>query len=574
MGFTFYDWRKNARGDFFGGLNAAIVAIPLAMAFGVESGLGAAAGLIGAFVLCTVASLVGGTPLLVSGPTAPMAVVSSIIVANTLEKAATLEEGLSTIFVIFFLAGAFQVLLGLLRVGQYIRFAPYPLISGFMSGMGLLMITLQIFPLLGEPTRMHIAEVMGGMGEAFSSLNGTALALGLSTILVIYLFPKLTKAIPSTLVALVVVSGIAYFLPWKVPVIGDIPNEWMEWKWSHVQDFDHTLWKEVLVPSLTLALIGSVDTLLTSLVADMVSNTQHRSNRELLGQGLGNMLSALTGGLPGSGATMRTVLNIRSGARTRWSALIHSAFLLLVLLEVSQWISHIPLAVLAGILITVGLSIIDYKGLGDIRRIPKADAVVILVVLLLTFFVGILQAFAAGIVLASLFFVKKMADKNRTQSEPLALVEEENEEELTGLHPTLLAREIYIQEFSGPLFFGFASYFKRAFLELPYMRAVIFRMEHVPFIDHSGIVALGDVLLQLKNKKVVILLVGLQEEPEQQLRKMNIIPEIVKEQRIFPSFSAGADWLVPYLKENPSPHLREMVIQKTLGLDELNQRLN
>src|SRR5260221_4870195 len=572
MGFTFYDWRKNARGDFFGGLNAAIVAIPLAMAFGVESGLGAAAGLIGAFVLCTVASLVGGTPLLVSGPTAPMAVVASIIVANTLETAATLEEGLSTIFVIFFLAGAFQVMLGLLRVGQYIRFAPYPLISGFMSGAGLLMITLQIFPLLGEPTRMHIAEVMGGMGAAFSSLNSAALALGLSTILVIYLFPRITKAIPSTLVALVVVSGIAYFLPWKVPVIGDIPNEWMAWKWSHVQDFDHTLWKEGLVPSFTLALIGSVDTLLTSLVADMMSNTQHKSNRELVGQGLGNMLSALTGGLPGSGATMRTVLNIRSGARTRWSALIHSAFLLLVLLEVSQWISHIPLAVLAGILITVGVSIIDYKGLGDIRKIPRSDAAVILAVLLLTFFVGVLQAFAAGLVLASLFFVKKMADKNRTQTAPLALVQEE--EELTGLHPTSLAHEVYIQEFSGPLFFGFAPYFKRAFRELPYMRAVIFRMENVPFIDHSGIVALGDVLLQLKNKKIVILLVGLQEEPGQQLRKMNIIPEIVKEQRIFPSFSSGADWLVPYLKENPRPPLREMVIQKSLGLDELDHRLH
>jgi len=573
MSFTFYDWKKNGRGDFFGGLNAAILAIPLAMAFGVESGLGAAAGLIGAFVLCTVAALGGGTPLLVSGPTAPMTVVSSIIVANTLETAATLEEGLSTIFVIFFLAGAFQVMLGLLRIGQYIRFAPYPLISGFMSGVGLLMITLQIFPLLGEPTRMHIAEVLGGMGEALSAINGTALALGLLTILVIYLFPKITKAIPSTLVALILVSGTAYFLPWKVPVIGDIPNEWMEWKWSHVQDFDHTLWKEVLVPSLTLALIGSVDTLLTSLVADMMSHTQHKSNRELVGQGVGNMFSALAGGLPGSGATLRTVMNIRSGAKTSFSALIHSAFLLLVLLEVSQWISHIPLAVLAGILITVGVRIIDYKSFADIRKISRADAIVILVVLLLTLFVGVLQAFAAGIVLASLFFVKKMADKNRTQSEPIALVTE-HEDELTGLHPTALAREVYIQKFSGPLFFGFSSYFKRAFRELPYMRAVIFRMEHVPFIDHSGIVALGEVLLQLKNKKIVILLVGLQEEPEQQLRKMNIIPGIVKEQRVFPSFSAGADWLVPYLKENPSPHLREMVIQKSISLNDLNRWLN
>ena len=572
MVFAFYDWRRNARGDFFGGLNAAVVAIPLAMAFGVESGLGAAAGLIGAFVLCSVAAMVGGTPLLISGPTAPMTVVSSIIVANTLETATTLEEGLSTIFVIFFLAGAFQVVLGFLRIGQYIRFAPYPLISGFMSGVGLLMISLQIFPLVGESAKMHMSDVIGGMGEAIAGMNAAALTMGLLTIFIIYIFPKITKAFPSTLVALIVVSVIAYFLPWKVPVIGDIPNEWMEWKWSHLQGIDHTLWKEVLVPSLTLALIGSVDTLLTSLVADMMSHSRHRSNRELVGQGIGNMLSALTGGLPGSGATLRTVLNIRSGARTRWSALLHSAFLILVLLEVSQWISHIPLAVLAGILFTVGVSIIDYKGLSDIRKIPKGDAAIILTVLLLTLFVGVLQAFAAGIVLASLFFVKKMADKNSTQSEPLALIPQY--EEGLGLHPSSLAREVYIQEFNGPLFFGFASYFKEAFSELPYMRAVIFRMDHVPFVDHSGMVALEEVLNQLKNKKIIILLTGLQAEPEQQMRKMNIIPGLVREQRVFANFSSGADWLVRYLKDNPSPHLREMVIRTTLDLDELRHRLN
>ena len=279
-----YDWNKNWRGDFFGGLSTAIVALPLAMAFGVESGLGAAAGLIGAFVLCSVASFFGGTPLLVSGPTGPMTVISSIIIANALETTTTAEEGLSTIFVIFFLAGVLQVVMGLLRIGQYIRFVPYPLISGFMSSVGILMVTLQIFPLLGEPTKMHLLSVIGGMGAALAAVNWAALALGLLTILTIYLFPKITRAVPSTLIALILVSGIAYFLPWKVPVIGDIPNEWMEWKWSHFPALDHAAWKEVLIPSFTLALVGSVDTLLTALVADMMTNAQHRSNRELIAQ--------------------------------------------------------------------------------------------------------------------------------------------------------------------------------------------------------------------------------------------------------------------------------------------------
>ncbi len=568
-----YDWNRNWRGDLFGGLNTAIVALPLAMAFGVESGLGASAGLIGAFVLCSVASLFGGTPLLVSGPTGPMTIISSIIIANTLETAATPEEGLSTIFVIFFLAGAIQVVMGFVRIGQYIRFVPYPLISGFMSSVGILMITLQLFPLMGEPTKMHLLAVIGGMGAALSAVNWIALTLGLLTILVIYLFPKITLAVPSTLVALIFISGIAYFLPWKVPVIGDIPNEWMEWKWSHFPAVDRTMWREVLVPSFTLALVGSVDTLLTSLVADMMTNTQHRSNRELVGQGIGNMLSALAGGLPGSGATLRTILNVRSGAKTRWSSQIHSVFLLLVLLEVSQFISQIPLAVLAGILITVGVRIIDYKGLGDLLKISRTDAIVMLSVMFLALFVGLLTAFAVGIVLASLFFVKKMADKNSTQSETVVL-HAQADNERAGLHPAYLAREVYIQEFTGPLFFGFASYFKEAFRELPQMRAVIFRMEHVPFIDQSGLYALQGVLQKLRDGKIIILITGLQNEPEEHLRTMNIIPGIVKEEWVFRSFAHGADWLGRYLKTNPSGSLNKIDAQKNLDLDQLNHRLN
>lgn len=568
-----YDWKKNWKGDFFGGLNAAVVALPLAMAFGVESGLGAAAGLIGAFVLCSAASLMGGTPLLISGPTGPMTVVSSIIIANTLETATSLQEGLSTIFVIFFLAGAFQVIMGLLKIGQYIRFVPYPLISGFMSSVGILMITLQIFPLLGEPTKMHLSGVIGGMGAALGSVNWAALALGLLTILVIYLFPKITRAVPSTLAALIFVSVIAYFLPWKVPMIGDIPNEWMEWKWRHFPALNLTMWKEVLVPSFTLALVGSVDTLLTALVADMLNNTQHKSNRELVGQGIGNMFSALAGGLPGSGATMRTILNVRSGGKTRWSAQIHSIFLLLVLLEVSQLISQIPLAVLAGILITVGIRIIDYRGLGDLFKISRTDAAVMLVVMFLALFVGLLPAFGVGIVMASLFFVKKMADKNSSQTEKVVLLSEADEE-LIDLHPAYLAREVYIQEFTGPLFFGFATYFKEAFRELPLIRAVIIRMEHVPFIDQSGLYALQGVLQKLKNRKIIILITGLQNEPEEHLRTMNIIPGIVREEWVFRSFAHGADWLARYLKANPSGWLRKVDVQKNLDLDQLDHRLN
>ena len=251
-----------------------------------------------------------------------------------------------------------------------------------------------------------------------------------------------------------------------------------------------------------------------------------------------------------------------------------AGFLLLVLLEVSQLISQIPLAVLAGILITVGIRIIDYRGLGDILKISRGDAVVMVTVMFMTLFVGLLQAFGVGIVLACLFFVKKMADKNSAISEKVVLLSEEEEENLASLHPAYLEREVYIQEFTGPLFFGFASYFKEAFRQLPHIRAVIIRMEQVPFIDQSGVYALQGVLQKLKDRRIIILITGLQGETEEHLRTMHIIPEIVKEEWVFRSFAHGADWLAHYLKSNPAGRLSKVNVQKDLDFDHLKDRLN
>lgn len=563
---------RHWRGDLLGGIHASLVALPLAMAFGVESGLGATSGIIGALVVCVVGAWVGGAPWLVSGPTGPLTVYASLIIAQELETSGKPESALSTIFIIFVLAGAFQVLFGWLRLGHYFRYVPYPLISGFLSGIGLMMVIFQLLPLLGHGSSIHIYDILQSFPAKITAINWAALVIGLFTIGVIYLFPRKNRMIFSSLLALVLTSVVAYWWLPHVPVIGDISDQWIDWRWHHLLSFDQTRWDDVFVPALTLALLASIDTLLTVVVAGMmVPQVAINHNKHLVGQGLGNMLAALAGGLPGAGATLRTVLNIRAGARTGLATLVHAIVLVLALVEFDL-LNHIPQAALAGVLITVGISIIDYQGLRDIRKIPRSDAIVMLVVMLVAIFFGLLQAFAAGIILASLFFVKAMADQNLNRQEPITLIAEQ-EDELAGRNPIYLQREVYIQEFSGPLFFGFAAYMKEALMALTHTRAVIFRMDKVTFIDQSGIYALKDIFDRLRQKGIVVVMTGLSASTREQLERMNIIPAVVKGSWIFPTFAQGADWLLKHLIDNPSPTLQRS-IRDQLELDKLKKRLN
>jgi len=458
-----YKLKEWWRGDVYGGLNTAIVALPLAMAFGVESGLGASAGIVGAISLGIVAAIFGGTPLLISGPTGAMTVVSSLVIARAFDQSPTTEIALATIFIVFLLTGIFQVFFGLMKVGQYIRFVPYPIVSGFMSGIGLLMVVFQILPLLGHDSSLHFKEIIQLMGNIAGEVNYQALSLGIITILIIYFFPTVTKKVPATLVALVGATTIAVVLKLQVPTLADIPDNWIKWRWSHLVDYDHASWSMVILPAMTLAMLGSIDTLLTSLVVDITTGSSHKSNKELIGQGLGNMASAVAGGIPGAGATLRTLVNVRSGAKSKVSVIIHSLVLLLVLLEIG-FIKIIPLSVLAGILITVGISIIDYKGLRQVFAISVSDGVVMVSVMLVTVVFGMPQAFATGIVLASLLFVKKMADQSIKKSDAVVLTPPG---EGGPLEPFYMSREVHVQQLNGPLFFGFAVHFREAMQAFP-----------------------------------------------------------------------------------------------------------
>ncbi len=389
---------------------AGIIALPLALAFGVQSGLGAEAGLYGAIAVGVFAALFGGTPTQASGPTGPMTVVSASLVAMAIETTGGLEAGLGIILLSFLIGGFLQIGLGLLGVGKYIRYFPYPVISGFMSAVGLIIILLQLWPLLGSKSPKSTIEVFTRIGEPLSALNWAALGLGLLTLVVNYTFPLVTKKVPSVLVALLVGTGASLLMDLKVPTIGDIPSGFPEFQLSTILSVPPESLSTVFHFGLTLALLGSIDSLLTSVIADNMTKDRHNSRQELIGQGIGNMLAALFGGIPGAGATKGTVVAINAGAKTRLSGIIHGLFQLAALLGLGTLVAHIPLSVLAGLLTSVGFAIIDYKGIRHLRHVPQADAVVMVVVLLWTVFGNLIQAVGAGIVLASVLFMKRASD--------------------------------------------------------------------------------------------------------------------------------------------------------------------
>ncbi|MDA7818174.1 SulP family inorganic anion transporter [Sulfurimonas sp.] len=537
---------KNLSGDIFGGLTAAIVALPLALAFGVQSGMGAIAGLYGAIALGFFTALFGGTKTQISGPTGPMTVVSSAIIAGEIAIYGSIEAAIGTIIATFVLAGIFMVIMGLSRIGQYIKYMPYPVISGFMSGIGIIIIVMQVFPFFGLSSPSTILDIFSNLATITTNINIDAAILASSTIAIIYLFPKVTTSVPSTLVALLSLSMISTLLGMNVPIIGDIPKGIPE---IHVDTLLSMDWQHpmvMIIPALTLASLGAIDSLLTSVVADNMTKTQHDSNKELIGQGIGNMVAGLIGGLPGAGATMRTVVNIRAGGRGRLSGVIHAIILVIILFGAGAYAKLIPLPVLAGILITVGLGIIDYKGMKHLTIVPRSDAVVMIIVVLLTVFVDLLQAVAIGLVLASLLFMKQMGDTAQAKSVSSTLADNFHHTDLQDDEknmPDDIKSQVYIQHFDGPIFFGFTAHFKQMMKELPNISIVIFRMQHVPTIDQSGMYAIEDAILELHKKKITVVISEIQTQPKDMLLNIKLIPELVVEENIFDTFNEAVQGL-------------------------------
>ena len=576
---------NNLKGDIFGGITAGIVALPLALAFGIQAfggvndpaaaSMGALAGIVGATMLGFFASLFGGTHSQISGPTGPMTVVAATMISGIW---ASSGGNISSVLISMALAGLFcglfQILFGIIKLGKYIRYIPYPVLSGFMSGIGVIIILQQLYPLVGlKGTGTMIDLVMGIPAAVADGISVTALLLGLGTILIIELFPLLTKKVPATLVALIVMTVISLFcnLDGKL-IIGEIPSglplpffakagiDMASINWGVVL-------KASLIPGLTLAGLGSIDTLLTSVVADNITKTKHNSNKELIGQGIGNAMAGLFCGLPGAGATMRTVVNVKSGGRTQISGMIHALLLLAILLGLGSLVKYVPLSVLAGILITVGWGIIDFRGFKDLFKIPKADAVVLVVVFIITVFVDLLTAVGIGMVIACVLFMKRASDLVEGGYSSSAM---SNTEIRKGLpDPGLpnfdksmpwndeggitdeMRKHIFVQRLNGPIFFGTINKFKEVMEDIPdHAKVVIIRMKLVSFMDQSGLYAMETAIKDLQDRGILVLMTIIQPQPMYMLKTLNVIPSVVPEEHTFKTFEDCTDFLSKMNFEN------------------------
>ena len=520
------------RGDLFGGLAAGVVALPLALAFGVASGLGPAAGLYGAIALGIIAALLGGTPVQISGPTGPMTlVVTSLVAAHTLPSGAVDLRSLVGVLV---LAGLVQVGLGMARLGAYIRYVPYPVISGFMTGIGVIIILQQLFPLLGVvPPASDPLSIVRQLYLIGGNVRWPAVVLSVATVATVYVFPRLTKMVPASVVALVTLTAVSFALKFDVPVIGEIPSGFPK---VLLPSFDLRAVPAMVVPAFELALLGAIDSLLTSLVADNVTRSQHDSNRELVGQGVGNMVAGLLGGLPGAGATMRTVVNVNAGGKTRLSGVVHGLFLVAVLLGLSGLVQYVPRAVLAGLLVTVGIAIIDTRGFAHLRQAPRADAFMMLLVLVLTVFADLIVAVIVGLIIASFVLVKKVSDVAAQQTVLTPVADEPWADELSIPEP--IRSKVLIKHVEGPLFFGFANQFRNISRQAELAKLVVLRMDRISYMDQTGAYALEDAVGRLSEAGVRVLLVGLPILQVDLLERLRLIPAVVPKSDVFADFEA------------------------------------
>lgn len=560
---------KNIKGDIFGGITAGIVALPLALAFGIQafggvddpqaSSIGALAGLVGATLLGCFASIFGGTHSQISGPTGPMTVITASVVSGAWAASGhNMSEVLITMSLAGMFCGLFQILFGILKIGKYVRYIPYPVLSGFMSGIGVIIILQQIYPLFGLKSPVLVVDMITKFGSIAShGVDHTALLLGLGTIAIIYLFPLITKKIPATLVALVAITIVSLFCGLDDALkIGDIPSGIpMPFFAKTGIDLTGINWPSIIehavIPGLTLAGLGSIDTLLTSVVADNITKTKHNSNRELIGQGIGNAIAGFFCGVAGAGATMRTVVNVKSGGRTQLSGVIHSLLLLAILLGLGSLVKHVPLAVLAGILITVGWGIIDFKGFRDLKKIPRSDAFVLVVVFLTTVFVDLLTAVGVGMVIACVLFMKRASDlvEGSYSSQEMKNFDKESPWSDESDMPDTAKHKIYIQRLNGPIFFGSVTKFQEIMTDVPAdAKIVIIRMRLVSYMDQSGLYAMETAIKELKARGVMVLMTIVQPQPMYMLTSMNCIPDLVPKEHVFSSFEECTSFLKATIK--------------------------
>ncbi|MGD1864769.1 MAG: SulP family inorganic anion transporter [Phormidesmis sp.] len=526
---------RNIRGDLFGGLTAAVIALPMALAFGYAANpLHPESGLYGAIIVGFFAALFGGTPTLISEPTGPMTVVITGVIA-TLVAAEGPETGLAMAFTVVMMAGIFQIIIGALNLGRYVTLMPYNVVSGFMSGIGIILIILQIEPTLGvsDPDIGGVLGTLRSLPTLIANIQPSETILALLTVVIIVFFPKgLRKFAPPQLVAMIIGTVLSLTLFGNVGTIERIGEVSLGIPQLTMPTFSAPQLQIMLVDAGVLGMLGSIDALLTSVVADSLTRTEHDSNKELVGQGIANIMSGLFGGLPGAGATMGTVVNIKAGGKTALSGLARAVILLVVVLGASRLTQHIPLAVLAGIIIKVGIDIIDWGFLKRAHYISRKSAAIMYGVIFLTVFVDLVIAVGIGVFVANMLTIEKLS-KLRADKGVTAITDDDDTIDLTEEEKVLLEQgndQILLFSLKGPMIFGVAKAIARQREAVQNCKAFILDISEVPHLGVTTSLSLENAIQEAVDGDRVVYIVGATGQTYKRLTRLGLL-DIVPAER-------------------------------------------
>ena len=510
MSQTFAHWR----GDLTGGLTAAVVALPLALAFAVASGVDPKAGLYTAIVAGIIAAVCGGSPVQITGPTGAMAVILVGIVA---------KYGIEKVWIAGVMAGIIQVALGIAKLGRLVKFIPYPVTAGFTNGIAVIIFCGQLNNFLGLklPRSEHFLPGLWQTVTHLEGLNWAAIALTTITIVTKLLWARMTTSIPASLVGLVLATAIATSFHLNVPTIGSIPQSLpMLQSIPHWNDFG--LIRELINPALALAALGSIESLLSAVVADgMTVSEKHDSDRELIGQGLANIVTPFFGGIPATGAIARTAVNVRAGGKTRLSGVIQGVAIAIIVLTLAPLAAQVPLAALAGILMVTSVRMIEWEAIGLLLRATYADFAVMMLTWMVTIFFDLVLAVEVGLIAAGALFIKSMSELNLGKIP-------ETEAFPPGI-PLELSKQISVYRVDGPVFFGAAERFVTFLRDEPDVKYLVLRLRYVPNMDTTGLVALQDIYQDLQRHDCRLLLSGLQPEVQKLLERTGLMDKIGRE---------------------------------------------
>jgi SulP family sulfate permease len=525
---------NNIKGDLFGGVTAAIVALPLALAFGVASGAGAAAGLWGAVLVGLFAALFGGTPTLISEPTGPMTVVMTAVIASL--TARNPENGLAMAFTVVMLAGVFQIVFGFLKLGRYITQMPYTVISGFMSGIGFILIILQLGPFLGQAIpKGGVMGTITSLPQLLQNARPTEVILALITLAILWLTPaKVKKVAPPQLIALVIGTVLSLSLlsgggegGEGIRRIGEIASGFPK---LQVPTFELGELRLMFIDAAVLGMLGCIDALLTAVIADSVTRTEHDSNKELIGQGLGNVVSGLFGGIAGAGATMGTVVNIQAGGRSALSGISRALILMVVILAGGRLAAQIPQAVLAGIALKVGVDIVDWGFIKRAHRISISGAVIMYLVIALTVLVDLIVAVGVGVFIANILTIDKMSAlqsksvKSVSTGDGGLMIPDEEKELLDQAKGQVLLFQL-----NGAMIFGVAKAIAREHNAIGDCKAVIFDLSEVSHLGVTAALAVENAVEEAIEKGRQVFVVGAADTTQRRLEKLGLFQKLPSE---------------------------------------------